>query len=162
MHAYVCRYMIKTMSKEEADSLLRILPTYMAYVHAHPDTFLTRFLGMYTVSAAPKRITQATQTSPRHMTHVNMTSEITHTTNAAATAGILTAQPSATFVVTTNVFYTNSGARSTTPFTARYDLKGSHVGRRTRKSSNDVLPATAVLKDMDLAESGRKLRIGRR
>jgi 1-phosphatidylinositol-4-phosphate 5-kinase len=59
------------------------------------------------------------------------------------------------FVLTSNVFDTRR------PIEERYDLKGSYVGRRSRKDPDAVLPPTAVLKDLDLAECrGRPLCIG--
>eukprot|EP01084_Bolivina_argentea_P113503 202253_1 len=61
---------------------------------------------------------------------------------------------SSLFVVTSNVFYTNR------PISQRYDLKGSTVGRQTRKYPLSIkFPITAVLKDLDLAEDG-PLRVG--
>ncbi|KAG5180735.1 hypothetical protein JKP88DRAFT_323323 [Tribonema minus] len=63
----------------------------------------------------------------------------------------------ATFVVAANIFYEPPGVE----LVERYDLKGSRVGRRTRKTPGQQVKTTTVLKDLDLAETGR-MRIGRR
>ena len=44
------KYIIKSMTKEECQVLLRILPSYHEYVIAHPTTFLTKYVGCHSVS----------------------------------------------------------------------------------------------------------------
>lgn len=41
------RYVIKSMTKVDYDSLLGILPEYTAHVEANPTSFLPRFLGLF-------------------------------------------------------------------------------------------------------------------
>lgn len=43
------RYIIKSMTQEEREALLSILPAYHAYLKNHRDSLLTRFLGCYSV-----------------------------------------------------------------------------------------------------------------
>jgi len=43
------RYFIKTMSKDEKDSLLEILPDYIEHLKQEPKTFLPRIFGVYMV-----------------------------------------------------------------------------------------------------------------
>lgn len=43
------RYIIKSMTNEERDTLLSILPAYHAYLKNHRESLLTRFLGCYSV-----------------------------------------------------------------------------------------------------------------
>lgn len=43
------RFIIKTMRKHECKLLMEMLPKYHAHVRKHPQTMLTRFLGMYRV-----------------------------------------------------------------------------------------------------------------
>ena len=43
------RYMIKTQTKRECKVLLKMLPSYLEHLRAHPATLLVRFFGMHKV-----------------------------------------------------------------------------------------------------------------
>lgn len=42
------KYVVKTISKAEKDTLLRIAPAYLAHCRAHPDT-LIKYLGCHSI-----------------------------------------------------------------------------------------------------------------
>lgn len=41
------RFMVKTISLDERNSLVQMLRQYKSYVGSHPDTLLTKYLGLY-------------------------------------------------------------------------------------------------------------------
>lgn len=45
-----CRFLVKTVGKEEMRLLLRLIPRYFRHVAANPATLLVRFYGVHRVS----------------------------------------------------------------------------------------------------------------
>jgi 1-phosphatidylinositol-4-phosphate 5-kinase len=50
------RYLIKTLSMEECHFLVKILPNYYQYIVHNPESFLTRFYGLYRVQMSDQTI----------------------------------------------------------------------------------------------------------
>lgn len=50
------RYIIKTATKEEFATLLRILPRYYAHVHSHPNTLINRIVGAHELALYGQRV----------------------------------------------------------------------------------------------------------
>ena len=50
------RYLIKTLSTEECHFLVKILPSYYHYIVNNPDSFLTRFYGLYRLQTTEQTI----------------------------------------------------------------------------------------------------------
>jgi len=57
------------------------------------------------------------------------------------------------FVIMANVFKTSRDIH------IRYDLKGSTIGRRTKKSATDYVDSSVALKDLDFTENKEKIRV---
>lgn len=109
-YSHCGRFMIKTMSRDEAKLLLRMFKAYVNHLATVPDSLLVRFLGLHKVQ-------------------------------------MVGLQRSTFFCIMRSVFDT------TRTLTVKYDLKGSTVGRKTENTD-------AVLKDLNLLESGRRLCFG--
>jgi 1-phosphatidylinositol-4-phosphate 5-kinase len=67
------RYLIKTLSTEECHFLVKILPSYYHYIVNNPDSFLTRFYGLYRLQTAEQTIhfsiMKSVLDTPLPMTH---------------------------------------------------------------------------------------------
>ena len=50
------RYIVKTTSREDIDTLLRMLPRYVAYIEANPHTLLNKYLGAHCITMYGKEI----------------------------------------------------------------------------------------------------------
>lgn len=57
------------------------------------------------------------------------------------------------FIIMANVFNT------TRSLNIRYDLKGSKLGRRTKKKPTDIIPSSIALKDLDFDNDGMKIDV---
>mmetsp|Transcript_22355 Transcript_22355/g.40608 ORF Transcript_22355/g.40608 Transcript_22355/m.40608 type:complete len:622 (-) Transcript_22355:1833-3698(-) len=122
-------YMIKTIKKQEAQTLLRMLPKYHKYMKRNGHrSLLTRFCGMYGVSLGTLG-TSTTRSSP-HREHENI------------------------FVVMNSVF----PAAGSDFITERFDLKGSTVGRECSDEEREKKGKDAILKDLDLAREVELVR----
>ncbi|KAI2501262.1 Phosphatidylinositol-4-phosphate 5-Kinase [Fragilaria crotonensis] len=121
-------YMIKTIKKSEAKTLLEMLPKYHKYMrHNGRKSLLTRFCGMYTIKL----------TFPSSSSILGITAEKEHT-----------------FVIMNSVF----PAEGSQFISERYDLKGSTVGRECSEEEKAEKGSSAVLKDLDLAREVELVR----
>ncbi|OQR95942.1 phosphatidylinositol-4-phosphate-5-kinase (Pi-PIPK-D8/GPCR-PIPK) [Thraustotheca clavata] len=50
------KYLVKTLTHEELKFLLSILPKYVTFISAHPDTFVTRFVGCHALTMYGKTV----------------------------------------------------------------------------------------------------------
>lgn len=123
------KYMIKTHSKEESKVLRRILPAYMEHICRNPSSLLVRFFGMYQVKINFQQSTIGLSSFSSHVYFVIM-----------------------------NCVFDNER-----PIHFKYDLKGSTVGRFVKDTTaiatnfDSTSLSTAILKDVNLVNSGRKL-----
>lgn len=121
-------YMIKTIKKDEAKTLVEMLPKYHKYMRNNGrKSLLTRFCGMYTVKL----------TMPSDVLIPGMTTEKEHV-----------------FVIMNSVF----PAEGSQFISERYDLKGSTVGRECSEQERADKGRNAVLKDLDLAREVELLK----
>jgi hypothetical protein len=115
-------YMVKSIKKAEAQTLLEMLPKYHKYMRYNGRrSLLTRFCGMYTVKIK----------EPSNGFVAGATKEQEHI-----------------FVIMNSVF----PAEGSQFITERYDLKGSTVGRECSEEEKINKGSNAVLKDLDIAK----------
>ena len=50
------RFIVKSLPKREFEVLLRILPDYVLHVYRHPDTLITQYCGLYSMSMNGKEL----------------------------------------------------------------------------------------------------------
>lgn len=125
-------YMIKTIKKEEAETLLRMLPRYHRHLKRHGrSSLLTRFCGMYQVKIEEEE--EDPMQDPLGDRDDDSSLAPTHKVQ--------------TFVVMNAVFPADANRF----ILERFDLKGSTVGREVSEEELLKKGTNAVMKDLDLA-----------
>jgi Phosphatidylinositol-4-phosphate 5-Kinase len=133
--------MIKTMSDGEMLSMLQLLPAYTEYIETHPDTLLTRCLGMYKVASSSG--------TPRATGAFLVTNNVFYSQDGQ--------QP----VVKYDLKGSIVGRRTRTSSTASVVSDDSSTSISDDATvTTTTAAATPILKDLDLVGSG-KLRLGK-
>ncbi|TPX56680.1 hypothetical protein PhCBS80983_g04340 [Powellomyces hirtus] len=155
------RFLLKTLRGSELDNLKSFLPTYISHIIQHPATFLPRYLGLYTF----ERISNTSptgSTTPGRQQPQQSQNQATNVEDALGNRF--------TVVLMAHAFDTDLD------ISAKYDFKGSNVGRQTlanhavgtdsSTTSSTLSPGTAVtLKEMDFQRllqvgGARKINVG--
>lgn len=127
-------YMIKSIKRTEADTLLKMLPSYYSYMKRHARrTLLTRICGMYEISLPQS----SSSTYPLSLRHTSPKTK------------------KVTLLVMNSVF----PASASNFISERYDLKGSTAGREcTIEELMEKGEKNAVKKDMNLAKEVQRIK----
>lgn len=134
-------YMIKSIKRTEADTLLKMLPTYYSYMKRHARrTLLTRICGMYEISLPQSEGDNQQQSSSSYSLSLRHTSPKTK---------------KVTLLVMNSVF----PASASNFISERYDLKGSTAGREcTMEELMEKGEKNVVMKDMNLAKEVHRMK----
>jgi Phosphatidylinositol-4-phosphate 5-Kinase len=131
------------MSDGEMLSMLQLLPAYTEYIETHPDSLLTRCLGMYKVasSSGTPRATSATGA-------FLVINNVFYSQDGQ--------QPVIKYDLKGSIVGRRTRTRSASSSTAVSDDSIASID----SYASTVSAATPILKDLDLVESG-KLRLGK-
>jgi Phosphatidylinositol-4-phosphate 5-Kinase len=139
--------MIKTMSDGEMLSKLQLLPAYTEYIETHPDSLLTRCLGMYKV-ASSSGTPKATSATGAFL----VTNNVFYSQDGQ--------QPVIKYDLKGSVVGRRTRTRTASSSTAVSDDSNASIDNSDVATASATTAATPVLKDLNLVESG-KLRLGK-
>ncbi|KAJ4455455.1 putative Phosphatidylinositol 4-phosphate 5-kinase 9 [Paratrimastix pyriformis] len=150
-------YMIKTMSRNDAKCLRKLLPAYYNHVMQHPHTLLTRFFGLYRVKpykshklppSSSRLPAPALQLPPPSSQLPAPSSRLPAPASQlpppSSRPPAPASQLSVHFVVMGNIFDTEAQIHDV------FDLKGSTVGRAA--TAQEKLQPMCIYKDLDFKE----------
>jgi len=122
-------YMVKTIKKDEAETLIKILPEYFKYMSCYAKkSLLSRFCGMYKVKLLHMSANE------RKKGFVDIFSQREVEENV--------------FIITNNFF----PAEASKFISERFDLKGSTIGRECSEEERINRGNNAILKDLNLSK----------
>jgi Phosphatidylinositol-4-phosphate 5-Kinase len=135
------------MSDGEMLSMLHLLPAYTEYIETHPNSLLTRCLGMYKVasSSGTPRATSATGA-------FLVTNNVFYPQDGQ--------QPVIKYDLKGSVVGRRTRTRTVSASTAVSDDSNAFIDGDVATASTTTAAATPILKDLDLVEAG-KLRLGK-